>query len=64
MKTLETKTAKDKLFDGVVDMSDIDNNSETTQQVYSCDPCDGCSSSCGGCSSYMPDSSDSPRPYI
>lgn len=50
MKGIEESVKEIELFGGVVDLEDSKNLFED-QAPSVCDPCDGCSQSCGGCSS-------------
>lgn len=50
METLEQATCEEELFEGVVDLGHFE-SSVVHKASYVCDPCDGCSQSCGGCSS-------------
>ena len=52
MEEATNKSLEENLFEGVVN---LEKTGIDYVVDYSCDPCDGCSRSCGGCSSYMPD---------
>jgi hypothetical protein len=49
MEILEESVCERELFKRVIDLEGLD--SLKGQNPYICDPCDGCSQSCGGCSS-------------